>query len=64
MNFDDFDNEEFSKIIKGEEFFLKRKFRKKKFCRISCPIIMISNTKPRNDFKDLLYVVESNESNF
>lgn len=62
MDFSDFDHSEFLKIISGEEFYLKRAYRKKKFCKITCPIIIISNNPPIEKFKHLFNIVESRES--
>lgn len=64
MDFNDFKEEELKKILKRENFYQRRKNRKKKLCKIACPFIMISNFKPNERFRDLLHIVQSYDSNF
>lgn len=64
MDFNDFNHEELLKIFKGEAFYLKRKYRKKKLCKICSPIILISNDEPNYRFINLLHIVKTEESIF
>ena len=63
MNFEDFNQDELFNILSRKKFYLKRKYRKKKLCKISCPIVMISNHPPNNSYVNFLHIVETEDSN-
>lgn len=59
MDFDSFKEKELSSIFKGVYFTVKRKFKKNKLAKITCPIIMISNKEPNSKFENDIHCIHA-----
>ncbi|CAF1021492.1 unnamed protein product [Brachionus calyciflorus] len=59
MDFDNFKQKDLSSIFKGAFFSIKRKFKKNKLAKITCPIIMISNKEPNSKFENDIYCIQA-----